>query len=138
MQRSLIVPYARTLIGIPWAHEGRTDGGMDCIGFVQNVGAHFGVPFEDLKGYDAAPNGLKFLNHLLKYLTIVPGAVYQDGSIGVFRQYRYPMHVGIFATRDGRRTLIHSSRTAGGVVEVGFVSPQNIVMVLDFPGVEDG
>lgn len=140
MLRSEIVTAARSYIGASWAHEGRTRGGLDCIGLIQVVGGSFGVPYTDMTGYDAAPDGHLFLGHLKKHLTINQGGVYFDGTIGLFRQNRYPCHVGIFATLNGQRSLIHAALSARRVTETRFIPDGDLrlVLAMEYPGVEDG
>lgn len=141
MKRHEIVQAARDYIGTPWIHEGRSDGGLDCVGLIQMVCDKFNIYYEDLKGYSAAPNGHMFLNHLTKYLTVNKNCDYQDGSIGLFRQNRFPCHIGIFATNEfGQRTLIHASLSARKVEEATYTegSGLSIVLAMEFPGVENG
>jgi len=140
MLRSEIVAVAREYLGVRWSHEGRTRGGLDCVGLIQMVGARFGVPYTDMVGYDASPDGHMFLNHLRDHLTVNQRGMYFDGTIGLFRQNRFPCHVGIFASRGEERTLIHSSVAARCVVETTYDSTDTLKLVLamEYPGVEDG
>ena len=141
MKRSEIVQYARSFIGVPNYREGRTRGGLDCIGLIQVVGSHFGIQYEDKFGYSDIPVNHEFLSHLMKYLTVNKNAAIHDGTIGLFRQNRYPCHVGIFASNDrGDRTIIHSSIPAKKVVERLYVngSPMHLSMTLEYPGITDG
>ena len=139
MNRNEIQEDARKYLGVPFAHQGRSLAGMDCAGLLCQVATDFGVPFEDRLGYDRVPVGQTFLTHMLKFLPINRTGLLAPGSIAVIRESRFPCHVGIFADRNGERTLIHAYLRRGQIVEERWTPSQEfgLVMVLDFPGVTD-
>jgi NlpC/P60 family putative phage cell wall peptidase len=124
-----IVREARTWVGTPYRHAARLKGvGVDCVGVILGVGVALGhiTPAEDLgflkyRGYSRIPNPRRMLQGMCEYLvrldepiTSIPA----DGSIGWF-QWRedLPMHLGIVATFNGRRTMIHAFNQAERCVE---------------------
>jgi NlpC/P60 family putative phage cell wall peptidase len=117
---------ARTWIGVPFLHGGRTKRGTDCVGLV--VGAARAL---DLRGADGAPlhardvpsygrsGRLLLLPRLLDaHLVPVPQGEARAGDVLLFRIGRYPQHVGISAWREGiGETLIHAYEGVGAVAE---------------------
>lgn len=140
MKRQQIVDEARKWLGVRWAHQGRSRFGVDCIGLVSQVGLAFGIKHEDRHDYGRVPNDLKLMDHLHKYLHLMPPDVKLDGMVGVFRMSARPCHVGIFSTKDGAPHLVHARANLREVIEEPFINGQNqlnLVEVLSYPGLED-
>jgi cell wall-associated NlpC family hydrolase len=74
--RAGIVEAARTFLGVPWVHQGRTTAGMDCCGFIVEAAIKAGavpdVEFE--QDYRREENGERMLALLKDYLEAVPDA----------------------------------------------------------------
>ena len=137
--RDQIVTTARNYLGCPWMHHGRNRNGIDCVGLLVCVCHDLGLPVEDMKGYSAVPTGFGFMNHFLKQAPINKTRLLLPGSIAMIRGAERAAHCGIFAEKDGRKSLIHSSNQTMQVEEV-FWEPgprSQLVFVLDFPGVLD-
>jgi hypothetical protein len=137
MTRAEIIERARTFVGLPWRHQGRTAAGLDCVGLVIAVGSSFGLPYEDKTGYGRHALSHEFMHHLRRYLVPLPPSAARLATIGVFREARFPCHVGIFSERDGVETLINSRANRRRVVEEAFATqsdPLQLVEILAFPG----
>jgi hypothetical protein len=72
---------------------------------------------------------------MLKYLTVNRSGLLLPGSVAVIRQSLYPCHVGIFAEKDGRTTLIHAHMPRHCVVEEAWEPTErfSLIMSLDYP-----
>lgn len=69
-----IIKAARALDGVRWEHQGRTEQGIDCCGFIVEVAVK-AVPSVDPqfeKDYLRDENGVRMLELLEQYLTPVP------------------------------------------------------------------
>lgn len=55
--RDRIVEIARTWVGVPYRHQGRTRQYVDCIGFIIGVGAEMGVQVIAPHNYSDSPSG---------------------------------------------------------------------------------
>ena len=100
---------------MPWAHQGRTQVGIDCIGLVVVCARLCGLSVDDRTDYGRDPDGT-LLDALQAHLE--PAADMRAGDV-VLIQYaaKLPRHVGIVGqSRDGL-TLIHADSRAGKVVE---------------------
>jgi cell wall-associated NlpC family hydrolase len=138
INREDVIAEARKWIGTRWVHQGRTEHGIDCAGLVILVGQALGLPAEDMLGYRRSPDGVLFRNHIFSQTTFEPQP--RPGSIGLFREARFPTHTGIFATDEtGHLTLIHAYMPYGKVMEERFIHewPEKIVAVRNFIGLDD-
>lgn len=141
MRRREIVEYAASLIGTPYAHQGRLAAGkLDCLGLICAVGDHFGIDYEDMPGYSRTPNPELFREHFRRFTDRGSVTDIRDGSIGIFRQGRMPSHLAIFCTRPGGQlAMIHALLPARKVLRQVYGEPYTklLVEVREFPGVED-
>lgn len=138
IKREDVIAEARKWIGTRWVHQGRSEHGVDCAGMVIMVGQALGLPAEDLQGYRRSPDGVVFREHIFKQTTFE--AQPRPGSIGMFREARYPTHTGIFGLdAEGRLTLIHAYMPYGRVMEETFTHewPRKLVSVRNFIGLID-
>jgi cell wall-associated NlpC family hydrolase len=138
ISREDVIAEARSWIGTRWVHQGRSPQGVDCAGLVVLVGQRLGLPVEDMLGYRRSPDGVLFRQHIFKQTTFEPQP--RPGSIGLFREAKFPTHTGIFAMdEDGFLTLIHGYMPHGKVVEERFIHewPEKIVAVRNYIGLID-
>lgn len=136
--REAVIAEARKWIGTRWVHQGRNSMGIDCAGMVILVGQALDFPAEDMQGYRRSPDGILFRKHIFKQTTFE--AQPKPGSIGLFREAKFPTHTGIFATdAEGHLTLIHAYMPYGKVMEERFINewPQQLVAVRNFIGMID-
>jgi cell wall-associated NlpC family hydrolase len=138
INREDVIAEARKWIGTRWRHQGRSQMGVDCAGLVVLVGQTLGLPATDMLGYRRSPDGVLFRQHIVSQTTFE--AQPRAGSIGLFREARFPTHTGIFATdEDGHLTLIHAYLPHGKVVEERFIHewPEKLVAVRNYIGLND-
>lgn len=144
-----IVAAARRWVGTPWQHQARAFGaGVDCVGLVKMVGIETGFlnptaeEIAPYARYGRAPNPRRMGEGLRTFLdaAAVPlRAPAPDGFI-CWIQWRddLPMHLGIAATFQTRRTIIHAVRDVGKVVEHGLTDLwlSRVAAWFTFPGME--
>lgn len=123
-QRMDFVEAARTFLGVPFRHQGRTRRGMDCIGLVVLSLRAAGVSVADRTDYGRTPTAARKLWDSLvaelgpPALTRATPADLQPGDIvamswGVAGE----AHVGIVWAHPEGAGLIHTEASIGEVVE---------------------
>ena len=105
--------YARTLIGTPWQHQGRTEAGVDCVGLCVLALRAAGYSVQDRTDYGTDPDGT-LRAALDANLIMVDDMRAGDIALVCFRAER---HVGIISVGDYGFTLIHADSHAKRVVE---------------------
>jgi hypothetical protein len=138
VNRQDVIAEARKWLDTRWVHQGRSSMGVDCAGMVVLVGQALGLPSEDMLGYRRSPDGVLFRQHIVKQTTFEPQP--RPGSIGLFRESKFPTHTGIFGlSPEGHLTLIHAYMPHGKVVEEPFIFewPEKLVGVRNFIGLND-
>lgn len=126
--RADIVLEARSWVGFPWRHQGRSRLGIDCGGLVVMVGrakAGWG-PKDDLFGYPTLPEPDTLADVCRKYLDVKVGPL-EDGDVVLLRPVMaqsWPSHLGIITTLStGEPGMVHSYGTpmsGGQVVETRY------------------
>jgi cell wall-associated NlpC family hydrolase len=124
---------ARSWVGIPFRHQGRSRSGVDCIGLVIVVAQSLGLVPADFerRDYGRMPNrdelGQKIREHCR------PLEVAQPGCMFAMRWNKEAAHVAIYTGE----TLIHSYERIGRVVEHSFRGrwPRFVDSVWTLPGV---
>ncbi len=106
------VAAARSYVGVPFRHQGRTRHGVDCIGLVVCAARDIGLTLADRTDYPRDPNGLLPLEMARQF---APVESPQAGDILLMRFRGEPQHVAIL----GGAALIHSYASIGRVVEHG-------------------
>lgn len=116
-----LIAHARSLVGVPWCHQGRSEFGVDCIGLIGLAFKGAGIDLEQILGLvdqrnygrGAQPDMLRLvrehcdpLHHPINGCLIVVK----------FPRDPFPRHFGIYA--DGN--MIHADAVAGRVVEHGY------------------
>lgn len=107
-----LVKAARTFLGCPYHHQGRSIHGMDCAGLIVASYALLGINLIDLPAYGREPwrDGLK------KTVEANFQAIDRDkqpGDVLLIRVRREPQHLAIVTDRG----MIHSYAGVGKVVE---------------------
>lgn len=113
-----IVQEARTYIGTPWVHQGRSRDGVDCLGLASLVArATRGYTF-DLTNYAAQASDETMLQLCRQHMQPVPALAREPGDVVVIR-YGTQRHMAIVGDHPiaGEQTLIHASSILGKVVE---------------------
>lgn len=116
-----LVERARSFIGVPWQHQGRTPNGVDCIGLFHVSFESAGLDLKNLIGPgDRVNYGRGAQPELLQMVRQCCERISQpiDGCLIVmkFPQEQYPRHFGIYT----KGNIIHADARAGKVVEHGY------------------
>lgn len=128
--RKAIIDCARSYLGVPWRHQGRTSAGLDCGGLIIRVAHDLGLSTFDVDGYGREPDGVSLRAHLeAQAVRVLQG---EAGDILLLRFVRYPQHLAI-RTDVG---IIHTYAQVGAVVEHHFDSRwrARLVDVYAYPG----
>lgn len=124
-----LVDSARTLIGTPYRHQGRTERAVDCIGFLfaacKGAGldliSELPAPEEGMPqwNYGRAPDA-RALKHTLSWCSLT---VTETGAIVLFKfpGAPHPQHFGILGEEG--KTVIHAHQPMKRVVEHGYRHP---------------
>lgn len=127
-QRIAFVANARTMLGRPFRHQGRTLAGMDCIGFLGLcVARTLGIGLKPRSDYGRLPAQQKLERELTAHLGVplALGALprefaLQPAQVVTCTWYENPSHVAIVVPHpDYGVGLIHSYLNAQKVVEHG-------------------
>ncbi|MBV7475403.1 NlpC/P60 family protein [Pseudoxanthomonas sp. PXM05] len=109
---------ARQWLGVPFAHQGRTEWALDCVGLLVMAARGAGIPIQDRTDYPPAPNADALDQRLQEQLgEPVSKDGIRPGDIVTIKFNWQPRHVGIVGEHDGRLTLIHTSFGVGRVTE---------------------
>lgn len=113
-----IVAEARTYLGVPWVHQGRSRDGVDCLGLAILVaGATRGYTF-DLRDYAAQAMDETMQAKCIEHMDPVRLAELAPGHVVVirFENQRHMAIVGEYPVA-GNLSLIHANSRVGKVVE---------------------
>lgn len=114
----LIVKTARSFIGVPFVHQGRSEFGIDCIGLAAVIADALGIEYEDDTTYTrTSPKKYTIEEKFSTYLTKVEKP-FQLGDFVSFwiRKSKYPQHVGIISKLDPL-SMVHTHAGVKRVVE---------------------
>lgn len=114
-----VVAYARSYLGTPWVHQGRSTSGVDCLGLIAlTAKAQRGYKF-DITNYAAQAADETMLKLCSEHLDSVPLSDIVPGNIVVIRysRQRHMAMVGDYPLIENGLSLIHASSTFGKVVE---------------------
>ncbi len=107
---ALIIAAARAYLGVPFAHQGRSRHGLDCIGLLVLAARDAGAIIEDRLDYPRDPNGLLPVELARQFDAV---AEHQPGDIMLMRFAGEPQHLALCAGD----TILHSYASIGHVVE---------------------
>lgn len=110
---SAIVNAARTYLGVPFVHQGRSRRGVDCVGLLVCVAQDLGIPVSDDLAYGLNPDPVHLRVKLSENLAPIAIADAQPGDVYQMRFDQDATHVAIVTDRG----IIHALSTARGVVE---------------------
>ena len=111
------VAAARSYVGVPWRHLGRSRTGVDCIGLVLLAAREAGWDLADPAPYAREPQGTRLLEGILAHATRVAEAA--PGDVLLFRMGLYGGHVGIASVHPawGVPACLHAYAPRRQVVE---------------------
>jgi NlpC/P60 family putative phage cell wall peptidase len=116
----LLLAEARTWLGTPWRHQGRTKGvAVDCVGFVIEVARAVGVlSVDEAANYRRRPDGVTLPAKLGEYLERKPISALAPGDVVMIRTDAVADHVALVGDYPlGGLTLLHAYLPARKVVE---------------------
>lgn len=136
MNGERIVEIARSYVGVPWKHQGRSRTGLDCVGLVYRVWCDLGFdPAVDGTGYGHVSDG-RWLRRTLERLLVRTPGVRLGGVVLMTQPGLHPLHLGIvsvlstednqFAERNPRfredervavGTIVHANARVRKVIE---------------------
>jgi len=138
--RAQIVECARTYLGAPFAHQGRSRiFGIDCVGLPLCVGRDLGLPVPDYRNYDRQTADDTVLLECRKNLQEIESSGMRPGDILCMRTPKFASHTAIVTELLGQIGIIHAWSLDGKVVEhnLDLKWSRRIAGVFLFPGVED-
>ena len=108
-----ILSEARSWIGTPFTHQGRSKGlAVDCIGLIHMVAISLKLAPEELdpeyRGYKDIPDNGKLEKGLNQYMDKVRMSQIQPGDVLLMTFTGDPQHVGFFTGE----TIVHALSTA--------------------------
>ena len=117
MSAAAFVAAARSYVGVPWRHLGRSRTGLDCIGLVLLAAREVSVDLPDPAPYAREPQGTRLLEGILAHATRVAEA--SPGDVLLFRLGLYGGHVGIASVHPawGVPACLHAYAPRRQVVE---------------------
>ncbi len=129
-----LVAEARSWVGVPWHHQGRSRAGVDCVGLIECVlAATAGLPpgYRTPRNYSRLSIDDSLIEHLDRWCDRVECA---PGAVLVFRfRAGRARHVALLAGE----TIIHALTTARQVVEQRYGEPwvRQTIGAWSLPGV---
>lgn len=112
-----IIAEARSWLGVPWRHQGRTRSGIDCVGLVVCVARALRLSDYDSTGYSRRAQGQGFVEHFRSNMDGVAIPDARSGDVLVFADQAYPCHCGFLTQRLGHPHLLHAHATRRKVIE---------------------
>ena len=98
---------ARTYLGVPFQHQGRTAAGLDCVGLLVVVFRALGHPVHDLEAYARDPH-----HGLLERTVEANGCVRVDdpqpGDIALIAFHGVTRHAALIGDHADGLSLIHA------------------------------
>jgi cell wall-associated NlpC family hydrolase len=118
VERRHVIAEARTWLGVPFLHQGRSRRGIDCSGLVIVVARELGLSRFDVTGYPRKPDGT-LRAHCDRELLRAPLDGFGLGDVLLFRDTELKeRHLAIVGDHPaGGFTMIHSYARNERVVE---------------------
>jgi cell wall-associated NlpC family hydrolase len=115
MSPDAVITEARSWLGVPFRHQGRSRSGIDCVGLPIVVCQSLGLlpPSFDVANYGRTPSG-ELVTRLQQHCTRINAPV--PGSLLVIAWTKQAAHVAICTGE----TMIHAYESVGRVTEHGY------------------
>lgn len=138
-----IIAEARSWLWVPWAHQGRTRAGIDCVGLIVLVCRELALVDGDYDytNYQRRSHGIEFMNEFKTRMKRTALGQAKDGDVMLFRDNAYPCHAAFVASKTGYQTIIHAHAPSRRVVETNLQQGdwlQRRVACFRFKGVANG
>lgn len=127
-----IVAAARSWLGVPWRHQGRTRQGVDCAGLVVLVGRELRLADYDMHAYGRRPEGQGFVQHFRAAMDGIPLPEAGPGDVLVFADIAYPCHCGFLTEKHEVPHLLHAHALRRKVIEEPYASEWPLKVKLAF------
>jgi cell wall-associated NlpC family hydrolase len=113
--REQIIAKARELLGKPWAHQGRSDTGVDCGGALAWVARELGVSMVDVEGYGRLPSSRSLTQACEANYVRIALASIQPADVVMLRfpGAMHPSHLALVTDWNGGLGLLHSLNAPG-------------------------
>lgn len=113
-----VVTEARTWVGVPWVHQGRSRCGVDCAGLVVEVARVTHGNAFDVQNYAAQAHDETMRALCDAHMDPLPVGDLAPGDVVVIR-FANQRHMGIVGDypAPGALSLIHANSKVGAVVE---------------------
>lgn len=136
MTAEAVVQAARSWLGTPWRHQGRSPRGVDCAGLVVLVARGLGLADQDAVGYGRHAQGLTFLEPFRAAMDGVPPAAARPGDVLLFAEAACPCHCGFLTSLRGIPHLLHAHALRRKVIEEPYTGewPARMRFVFRFRG----
>lgn len=147
--RKQVVEAARSYIGTPFNHQGRTKGvELDCVGLVLSVAEDLGIIGRDGKlvrrydyrDYGPQPVGTEVLDHCKVRLVFKPIQDIKPGDVICTKIPENPTHTAIVSEMHGVLHMIHAysagrQQCVEHIIDIKW--RRRIVAAFAFPNIED-
>jgi len=90
-----LIKEARTYLGVPWIHQGRSRRGVDCVGFIVLAYKYIGVSIKEIKGYARNPDGIALKKVMDEQENFHEVEDFKVGDVVLFRIRHDPQHVAL-------------------------------------------
>jgi cell wall-associated NlpC family hydrolase len=132
----IVLAEARSWIGVPFHHQGRTKAGCDCVAIAISCAQKIGCDYEDWTKYGRLPHGGKLEKSFANFGVRIPISDIRPAD-GVLMTWKVePHHVGIITRMEtGELGILHSYAAIGHVVEhhLNDLWKKRIVLAFRFP-----
>lgn len=139
--RQQVIEVARSWLGVPYRHQGRTKSYVDCIGLIVGIGADLGETIEAPLDYTNSPSGQMLMERSrVQFREVTDRKEPVPGDImALWGWNRHePQHFAICSHFGSRPTMIHAFSKRGQVVEHG-IDPfweKRLMALFTFKGME--
>lgn len=117
LTRAAVIAAARSFVGTPFRHQGRSAQGVDCVGLLVCIARALNLPHDDVTGYTRRAEGMGFLEHFRGQLVEISLASACAGDVLVFVETVYPCHTALLTERHGIPHLIHAHAPRRKIIE---------------------
>jgi cell wall-associated NlpC family hydrolase len=145
IKRADIVAAARSYIGVPFVHQGRTKvHGLDCLGLIWAVAKDVGYDYQMRNDYTPAPHSDLLVNGVNAALVkparqgvskLMPG----DIILSWIAAPGQPQHFAMIGELFGQLSIIHAFQKVGYVTETRLVDfwAKHYVSTHNYPNTEN-
>ena len=107
-----LIAEARTYLGVPWKHQGRSRKGVDCVGFLIKAFNHINIDILEIKGYSRNPDGVQLkqiMDNQPNLRKVLANEKMEIGDILLLKIRKDPQHVALITNSDTSAFgMIHS------------------------------